>query len=174
MACPHVAGLVALLLENNPELTAKQANNIIERYTKKIGGYAYANKTGRSNGTWNNEMGYGLIDAAAVSAYLGPYSVRTIQNGENKSEGIESCEGITSLSADPLSAQAVVRFELTNPRNVRIMIRKMLGGNETYTYPASEDVNEITINTSAFSPGFYVVTLLSDDRVIDTGKLIKP
>lgn len=174
MACPHVAGLVALLLENNPELTAKQANNIIERNTKKIGGYAYANKTGRSNGTWNNEMGYGLIDAAAVSAYLGPYSVRAIQNGENESEGIESREGITSLSADPLSAQAVVRFELTNPRNVRIMIRKMLGGNETYTYPASEDVNEITINTSAFSPGFYVVTLLSDDRVIDTGKLIKP
>lgn len=63
IAAPHVAGVCALVLSANPFLSAMQVNNIIEQTSKKVGGYAYTTIAGRPNGTWNNELGYGLVDA---------------------------------------------------------------------------------------------------------------
>ncbi|MDY0089583.1 MAG: S8 family serine peptidase [Flavobacteriaceae bacterium] len=65
-ATPHVAGIAALVLSVNPNLTAVQVNNIIEQTAQKVGGYDYAQTTGRPNGTWHEEMGYGLVDAYAA------------------------------------------------------------------------------------------------------------
>ena len=62
-ACPHVAGVAALILSVNTDLTAKQVADIIEQTAQKVGGYNYQNTYTRPNGTWNNEMGYGLVDA---------------------------------------------------------------------------------------------------------------
>jgi subtilisin family serine protease len=68
-ACPHVAGVAALVLSENPNLTGQQVRNIIENTAQKVGGYTYQTTSGRPNGTWNDEMGYGLVDAyAAVQA----------------------------------------------------------------------------------------------------------
>lgn len=61
MACPHVAGVAALILERNPSLTAVQVREIMAKNTKKIGTMPYSiNKT---YGTWNFKYGYGLVDA---------------------------------------------------------------------------------------------------------------
>lgn len=65
-ACPHVAGIAALILSVNSCLTAQQVRDIIEQTSQKVGGYSYVPTTGRPNGTWNNEMGYGLVDAYAA------------------------------------------------------------------------------------------------------------
>lgn len=65
-ACPHVAGLVGLIVSMNPCLTHDQIENIIERTAQKIGTYVYATTPGRPNGTWNNEMGYGMINVDAA------------------------------------------------------------------------------------------------------------
>ncbi len=62
-AAPHVAGLAALILERNPDLTGQQVRDIIEQNTIKIGSQEYTIVDGRPNGTWNEEYGYGLIDA---------------------------------------------------------------------------------------------------------------
>lgn len=62
-AAPHVAGICALILSVNPCLNVKQVNDIIEKTSKKIGIYNYANTNERANGAWNNEMGYGLVNA---------------------------------------------------------------------------------------------------------------
>ena len=61
MACPHVAGLAALVLSRNPSLTAAEVREIIASNTKKIGNYPY--NTNKVYGTWNEYYGYGLIDA---------------------------------------------------------------------------------------------------------------
>ena len=66
MASPHVAGVCALILSANPSLTGQQVRDIIEQTSQKIGGYSYTTITERANGTWNDQMGYGLIDAYAA------------------------------------------------------------------------------------------------------------
>lgn len=63
MATPHVAGLAALILERNPQLTGQQVRNIIEKSTKKVGSTSYNVNVKRTNGTWNSYYGYGLVDA---------------------------------------------------------------------------------------------------------------
>ncbi|MFQ9317599.1 S8 family peptidase [Dysgonomonas mossii] len=62
-ACPHVAAVAALILSINKNLTAQEVKDIIEKTAKKVGGYSYTTVSGRPNGTWNGEVGYGLVDA---------------------------------------------------------------------------------------------------------------
>jgi subtilisin family serine protease len=64
-ACPSAAGVAALVLSANPSLTVQQVTDIIEQTTQKVRTdlYTYATTGGRPNGTWNLEMGYGLVNA---------------------------------------------------------------------------------------------------------------
>lgn len=64
-ATPHVAGLAALILSVSSDLTQQEVVKIIESNARKVGSYSYQTVTGRPHGTWHEEMGYGLIDAAA-------------------------------------------------------------------------------------------------------------
>jgi subtilisin family serine protease len=71
-SCPHVSGVAALVLSVNSTLTRQQVKDIIESTAQKINpnnSYIYSTTSGRPNGTWNNQMGYGLVNAhAAVQA----------------------------------------------------------------------------------------------------------
>ena len=62
-AAPHVSGIAGLILSVNPNLTQKEVADIIESTAQKVGGYSYTPQSGRPNGTWNEQMGYGLVDA---------------------------------------------------------------------------------------------------------------
>lgn len=64
-ACPHVAAVAGLILSVNPYLTQKEVADIIESTAQKIGS-GYNQNPNRPNGTWNNGMGYGLVDAYAA------------------------------------------------------------------------------------------------------------
>lgn len=71
MAAPYVSGIAALILSVSKNYTRQEVVNIIESNAKKVGVYNYATTYGRPNGTWNNQMGYGLVDAYdAVSEAL--------------------------------------------------------------------------------------------------------
>jgi subtilisin family serine protease len=68
-ACPHVSGVAALVLSANPHLTAQEVRDIIKSSAQKVRTdlYSYQNDyTNHPNGTWNNEMGYGLVNAYAA------------------------------------------------------------------------------------------------------------
>jgi subtilisin family serine protease len=70
-AAPHVSGVAALILSVNPCLTVEEVNDIIERSARKLPSYTYSTIGGRPNGTWNNETGYGMLNAeAALQAVL--------------------------------------------------------------------------------------------------------
>ena len=74
-ACPHVAGVAALILSVNPTLTGQQVRDIIESTAQKVRPdlYNYQDTVGRPNGKWHREMGYGLVNAyAAVLAASEP------------------------------------------------------------------------------------------------------
>ena len=62
MACPHVSGVAALILEINQDLSTSDVRDIIARSVKKIGHSPYS--TTKKYGSWNEFYGYGLVDAA--------------------------------------------------------------------------------------------------------------
>jgi cell wall-associated protease len=84
-AAPQVAGVAALVLSINASLTSQQVRNIIESTADKVGGVTYTFGAGEQVGlTWNNQMGYGRVNAlravqAAVNTYIitGPSFVCT-------------------------------------------------------------------------------------------------
>jgi len=74
-ASPQVAGIAALVLSANPNLTASDVRNIICMTTQKLYNYTFETTSAHPNGSWNNEVGYGLVDAeAAVQAALYCYA----------------------------------------------------------------------------------------------------
>ena len=64
-ATPLVAGIAALLLRLRPGLSNVDVRSIIERTCDKISPaiYTYANTLGKPSGTWNEEVGYGRVNA---------------------------------------------------------------------------------------------------------------
>ena len=90
MACPHVAGVAALVLERNSELTVSQVNSIICSNAKKLSGVNF-NVT-NPDGSWNNEYGYGLVDA--YSSVINTPSTVYIQNETITGTRIISAENI--------------------------------------------------------------------------------
>ena len=58
-ACPHAAGVMALILSANPCLTLEEAKTILYMSCDKLPTYSYTKK----QGLWNNEVGYGKINA---------------------------------------------------------------------------------------------------------------
>ena len=63
ISAPHVAGVAALMLSANPNLTRNEVYAIMMATARKTGNVPYSYKPGRIYGTWNNEMGYGLLNA---------------------------------------------------------------------------------------------------------------
>ncbi len=97
MAAPHVSGLAALILSANPNLTREEVVRLIELTAKKIspgGSYTYYQTQNRYNGTWNQEVGYGLIDAAAAVGFAW-YSGQTPPSGSPSIEGYVPFGAIT-------------------------------------------------------------------------------
>jgi thermitase len=64
-ATPHVAALAGLLISVNPALSNADVRQIISETTDKINtpAYTYLPTPGKPYGTWNNDVGYGRINA---------------------------------------------------------------------------------------------------------------
>ena len=63
-ACPNVAGVAALILSVNPQLTAEDVRTVINLTADRVPGYTYDSTS--VYGTWNIEMGHGRVNANAA------------------------------------------------------------------------------------------------------------
>ncbi len=79
IAAPVVSGIVALMLSVNPNLSAENVNDIIKETAQRIPTVESGRTiqyTPKVNGSWNNYMGHGLVNAyAAVQAAMPNQSV---------------------------------------------------------------------------------------------------
>lgn len=60
-ATPNTAGVCALLISANPNLKCSEVEALISLSAERVGTYSYT--TVKEYGNWNNEMGYGRINA---------------------------------------------------------------------------------------------------------------
>lgn len=60
-ACPLAAGVAACILAVDSTLTSDEVQDLMETTCEKVGNYSY-NET-KANGSWDFEMGYGLVNA---------------------------------------------------------------------------------------------------------------
>ncbi|NCA21480.1 MAG: T9SS C-terminal target domain-containing protein, partial [Crocinitomicaceae bacterium] len=87
-ACPQVSGVAALILSVNPCLTQQAVHDIICFSGQKLSNYSFLAQTGTSRerlGSWNNEVGHGLVDASlcvdfAKNLYIQKEAVATNKN----------------------------------------------------------------------------------------------
>lgn len=64
-ACPHVAGVAALILSVNPNITSNEIRNILMSTAERVNSsvYIYSQDPDHPYGAWNNQMGYGVVNA---------------------------------------------------------------------------------------------------------------
>ena len=77
-ACPNAAGVVALMLSLNNTLTADSITSLLERSCDKVPGYVFSQTPAQPNGTWNNSLGHGRVNALAALQLLASCSVPEI------------------------------------------------------------------------------------------------
>lgn len=119
-ACPNVAGVVALILSARPSLSSTEARQILESSVDKIVGYSYSsNVAGQANGTWNNEVGYGRVNA--LNAVFKALNLSIIGDANlcstNNTYTIQNyrSELVTSWTSTP-------NLTLTNPTNSTVSV----------------------------------------------------
>jgi subtilisin family serine protease len=104
LSCPHVSGIAALILSIRPSLTAAQVRHIIQFSCTKLSGYTFSNNSAHPSGTWNNQVGHGLVNAYAslsllsITRYISRYSGDTSGGSTIYASG--GYAGVT-LSLDP-------------------------------------------------------------------------
>ncbi|MEO6543177.1 MAG: S8 family serine peptidase [Nitrospiraceae bacterium] len=128
-AAAHVSGLAALLLSKYPYLTPTQVRTVIEQTASKVGKFATGSPpqypSMRTNGTWHEEMGYGLINVSEALSYPADVIIRDTlaDTGAEPSSGVfwESPDiVIRPNEADPFSDTDVVLKNQDNYLFVRI------------------------------------------------------
>ena len=87
-ACPHVAGVAALVLSVNPCLTYEEVKKIISLSCEKVGGYCYL--PGYPYGLWNDQMGYGLVNAYKAVKYANSLQTTSFVNQSYSSQSTDN------------------------------------------------------------------------------------
>lgn len=132
-ACPQVAGVAALILSINPNITQMQVFNIITSTADRVGGYTYTN--GRSN-----ELGFGRLNACRAVMQ----AASTIQISGNS----VVCSSNSTFSLNNIFGETI---SWTHSPNLAYVNGQ---GTNSYTViPASSNTNGIGwVEATIFSP----------------------
>jgi subtilisin family serine protease len=123
-ACPFVAGVAALVLSVNPNLSGQQVRNIIESTAQKVRTDLYSYSTTKPNGTWNHQVGYGLVNAYAAVCLASCTAVTNFTNQTvNSSQTVTNCfinaNNVTVTNNAKLILNAVHETTITGPFEVQ-------------------------------------------------------
>jgi hypothetical protein len=109
-ACPNTAGVMGLILSVNRCLTWQDAKTILELSCDKVGNYCYTNSSAHSNGTWNNQMGYGRVNALKAVQYAHSQNVTVSNNLGGSSDGSNGNIFQWILSSNSCSGEAAASY----------------------------------------------------------------
>lgn len=157
VSCSLVSGIVSLMLSVNPNLHYNEVVEIIETTSRKIhdinnpdGYYSYAISSDHPHGAWNNEVGYGLVNAhaAVMEAYFYDYTI-------NGNASVQSCsEPQYSLSSTNVPNGTSFYWETSD--NLEII--------------SAQGAPNITVRPIGYGAGWIKANLIREN---DTVKKIK-
>jgi hypothetical protein len=143
-AAPFVSATAALMLSVNPLLTQTALRELLERSVRKVGSYTYAPESTQPNGTWNAEMGYGLINTyQAVLAAQSPSSY---------------C---------PVSIRAAGATQLCSGQSTSIIIQNPVAGAQ-YQWRRDGQLIQAGTSVTVSQAGNYDATILTSGGCRDT------
>ncbi len=166
-ACPHAAGVMALILSINNELTVSEATHILQASCDKIDGYDF--NESYPSGSWNMEVGYGRINAHAA-VLMAQKSVST--------NSVLASEINFSIFPNPFQDHTTIKYELDKGTMVTVKVYNQLGqlvdvlknepqqaGSQTIQWLGTNSENK------ALSSGIYFLSLKIGDK-IHSSKLV--
>lgn len=151
-ACPNAAGVMALILSVNKNLSAQQAREIISNSCEKTGGYAY--NVNAPYGSWSMELGYGRVNA-----------YRALQMALGMEEVQVSDDFIFFIYKDN-EGKNYLNYHLTSASNVSIEIFDVLGRSIENIKDGLliSGSHRVEIGTSITKRGVYLVRIFVDDK----------
>ena len=101
MAAAHVAGVVALMLSVNPDLTYSQVDWILKHTAYKSPNYTFSTYSGHPDGTWNNELGYGEVSVRSAVYLAQDFSTAPglVVKDNSSDNGVEPTAHSTTFSS---------------------------------------------------------------------------
>ncbi len=143
-AAPHVSGVAALMLSANPNLTAEEVKTIIEETAQKLNGYIFNDDGVHDNGSWNNQVGYGLVNAheAVMDAYF--YNREIIGNDILTSCNMSNpCNTIVTYNLNSSSVPSNTTVQWSVSGNLALVS----SNNQSITvHPTSTGIGTITVS----------------------------
>ncbi|KAA3605594.1 MAG: T9SS C-terminal target domain-containing protein [Calditrichaeota bacterium] len=132
-ACPNAAAVGALVLSAAPWLTSDEVQDVLESTADKPQGYNF--QAGFPNGTWNNELGYGRLNAYQA----------VLQAGGATLTGI-----ITDSTGSPISGVSIATSN-------KIFKTDSLGVYELKTAPGIQDISFYKLGFEKLTVNFDLV-----------------
>ena len=192
-AAPHVAGVAALVLSVNPCLTMEEVKYVIESTCTKIRPdlYDYTTNPNHPNGSWNMEVGYGLVNAYAavqLAQQMGGYTYikDTIVTGNVTWAGNKMIHGklvvdggtLTSACAGEMwqgsfNYEREIRKEKLRKMFTNIKCWNVWTQNFASLHGASLYGGTTVITMQNIPAGVYILTAIDVNGVVYHQKIIK-
>jgi subtilisin family serine protease len=109
-ATPNVAGVCGLVMAADSNQTWDTVRARITRFSEKRGTYTYDQPGPLATGQWNNEMGYGLVNAYAVLEFIlgssgtGPNLTHTPIQDNDDLDGPYLVSAFITANGDPIDS----------------------------------------------------------------------
>ncbi|KWW28925.1 MAG: protease, partial [bacterium P3] len=103
MAAPHVTGVAGLIFSIRPDLNAQQVHDIINATAQKIRprDYPYGLDPSHPSGTWNTQVGHGMLDAFKALDYAANYQYSDLMVRDYIYDDGSTPHGASCLWASP-------------------------------------------------------------------------
>jgi len=112
MACPHIAGIVALMLDANPSLTPENVKNILHASAEQKGSPSFPNLDPK----YNTHYGWGIADAyKAVEMARGYVDVQINIDQPTKFENLKGTVEIKGTASVDRGSISLVEVSIDDP-----------------------------------------------------------
>lgn len=153
-ACPNAAGVMALVLSTDPELTSFEARAVLSITADKVGDYDY--DTAGDFGEWSEEMGYGRVNAYAAVFYASNFvGIEEVQSTSdyiayNDFETILMLDGFENaeVSVYNLQGQTLVIFNAGELGKHYLSLNEFISTTGIYLVKVKRGVDEVILKAA--------------------------